>query len=226
LGSFTSVGGYSAAYTSAQVRLTAGGTAIVNLSGTLTVGFTMTGSAQDDDIKFNASYLGAISTYAGFGNDSISSGSGNDYLRGEQGNDTLSGLSGNDTLEGGAGTDLLIGGTGIDTMSGGTGRDTFQFATATSSPAASPDRILDFEAAGVGQGDLIDVALIDADGALGAQDSFVFGSVGLAGLSLIDSGTDTLVRLNTDNDAAFEVVITIQDGAVLAAAYTVDDFIL
>ena len=226
LGSFGTVAGYSAAYTSAQVRLTAGGTAIVNLSGTLTVGFTMTGSSQDDNIKFNAGYLGAISTYAGFGNDSLTSGSGSDYLRGEQGNDTLSGLSGNDTMEGGAGADLLIGGTGIDTLYGGNGRDTFQFATTTASLTATPDRIMDFEAAGVGQGDLIDVALIDADGALGAQDSFLFGSVGLAGLSLIDSGTDTLVRLNTDNDAAFEVVITIQDGAVLAAAYTVDDFIL
>lgn len=226
LGSFGTVAAYSAASTSAQVRLTAGGTAIVNLSNTLTVGFTMTGSAQDDNIKFNAAYLGAISTYAGFGNDSISSGAGNDYLRGEQGNDTLSGLGGNDTMEGGAGADLLIGGTGIDTMYGGGGRDTYQFATATASLTATPDRIMDFDAAGVGQGDLIDVALIDADGALGAQDSFVFGSIALAGLSLIDSGTDTLVRLNTDNDAAFEMVITIQDGAVLAADYTAADFVL
>ena len=226
LGSFGTVAGYSAAYTTAQVRLTAGGTAIVNLSGTLTVGFTLTGSSQNDDIKFNANYLGAISTYAGFGNDSITSGSGNDYLRGEQGNDTLSGLGGNDTMEGGAGGDLLIGGTGIDTLYGGTGRDTFQFATGSASPAATPDRIMDFEAAGVGQGDLIDLALIDADGAQGAQDSFVFGSLTLAGLSLIDSGTDTLVRLNTDNDAAFEVTIIIQDGAVLAADYTASDFLL
>ena len=226
LGSFGTVAGYSTAYTSAQVRLTAGGTAVVNLSSTLTVGFTMIGSAQDDNIKFNAGYFGAISTSAGFGNDSITSGSGNDYLRGEQGNDTLSSFNGNDTMEGGAGADLLIGGTGIDTLYGGTGRDIFQFATTTASPGASPDRIMDFEAAGVGLGDRIDVALIDADGALGAQDSFVFGSIALAGLSLIDSGTDTLVRLNTDNDAAFEVVITIQDGAVLAADYTFDDFIL
>ena len=226
LGTLGTVAGYSPGFTSASVKLTAGGTAVVNLSATLSAGFTLTGSAQADNIKFNASYFGPISTYGGFGNDSLTSGSGNDYLRGEQGNDTLSGLSGNDTQEGGSGADLLIGGLGIDTLYGGSGRDTFQFATATASPTATPDRIMDFEAAGVGLGDLIDLAGLDADGALGLQDSFLFGQIGLAGLSLIDSGTDTLVRLNTDNDAAFEVVITIQDGAVLAADYTFDDFIL
>jgi len=226
LGSFGTVAGYSPAYTTASVRLMAGGSAVVNLSSTLSVSFTMTGSSQNDDIKFNNSYFAQISTYAGFGNDSITSASGNDYLRGEQGNDTLSSLSGNDTLEGAAGADLLIGGTGIDVLYGGTGRDTFQFATVSASAPATPDRIMDFEAAGVGLGDLIDLALIDADGALGAQDSFLFNSIGLAGLSLIDSGTDTLLRLNTDNDAAFEVIILIADGAVLAANYTAADFIL
>ena len=226
LGSFSSVAGYAPGYTSASVRLMVGGSAVVNLSSLLAVGFTMTGSAGADNIRFNAGYLGSISTYAGFGNDSITSGTGNDYLRGEAGNDTLSGLNGNDTFEGGSGADVLIGGGGIDVYYGGTGRDTFTFATVTASIPATPDRIQDFEAAGVGKGDLINVSGIDADGGLGLNDAFVFGGTGLGRLSVVDSGTDTLVQMNTDNDAAFEIVILIVDGAVTAATYTAADFTL
>ena len=120
----------------------------------------------------------------------------------------------------------MNGGTGIDVYYGGSGRDTFAFSTTSSSDPSTPDRINDFEAAGSGKGDLIDVSVIDADGGLGVNDSFVFGSAGLRGLSVVDSGTDTLVRLNTDNDAAFESVILIVDGAVLASAYTAADFVL
>ena len=226
LGSFATVAGYAPTYTSASVQLTAGGAALVKLATTLSAGFTLTGSSQIDDIKFSSSYAAPISIYAGFGNDLIAGASGSDYLRGQQGSDLLSGLNGNDTIEGASGADTLIGGTGIDVLYGGTGRDIFQFATTSVSAPATPDRIMDFEAAGVGLGDLIDLAVIDADGALGAQDSFLFNFVGLAGLSLIDSGTDTLLRLNIDNDAAFEIVILIADGAVLAADYTAADFLL
>lgn len=226
LGSFGTVAGYAANYTTAAVRLTAGGAAVVNLSSTLSSSFSLTGSVQNDDIRFNNGFLAQIFVAAGFGNDSITGASGNDNLNGEQGNDTLNGQGGNDLLTGGAGADILNGGTGIDSLTGGTGRDIFQYTTATASAATTPDRIIDFEAAGVGLGDLIDLATIDADGALGVQDAFLFNSVGLAGLSLIDSGTDTLVRLNTDNDAVFEVVILIADGAVLAADYTAADFML
>ena len=226
LGSFNTVAGYSPGYTSAYVRLVVGGSAVVNLSSTLSAGFTMYGSSGADDIRFNAGYLASISTYAGFGNDSITSGTGGDYLRGEGGNDTLSGLNGNDTLEGGTGADVLIGGLGVDSLTGGSGRDTFTFATVTASIPGTPDRINDFEAAGAGLGDLINVSGIDADGGLGVNDAFVFGSIGLGGLSVFDSGTDTLVQMNTDNDAAFEIVILIADGAVLAATYTAADFTL
>ncbi len=224
LGSFASVSGYAPGYTSASVVLTVGGSAVVTLSALLAVGFTLTGSSMADDIRFNAAYVGAISTWAGFGNDSITSGNGSDHLRGESGNDTLSGLSGNDTLEGGTWADVLIGGIGVDSLTGGAGRDTFVFATVTASLLATPDRITDFEVAGAGLGDLIDLSAIDADGGLGVNDAFLFGSAGLGGLSLIDSGTDTLVRLNTDADAAFESVILIADGAVSASSYTAADF--
>ena len=226
LGSFGTVSGYGPGYTSGSVLLTAGGTANVTLSSSLAAGFTLVGSADADSIKFNAAFLGPISVYAGFGNDSITGASGNDYLRGESGNDTLTGLNGNDTFEGGNGADVLNGGNGIDVYYGGTGRDTFTFSTVASSDPTTNDSIQDFEAAGVGKGDLIDVSVIDADGGLGVLDAFIFGSIGLGGLSVIDSGTDTLVRLNTDNDAAFEAVIKIVDGGVLASDYVAGDFVL
>ena len=42
----------------------------------------------------------------------------------------------------------------------------------------------------------------------------------------MNSGTDTLVRCNTDRDAAFEFELRIEDAGVLASAYKAFDFIL
>ncbi len=226
LASFTLVSGYNASQTGATLTLTTGGTASVNLSNTLTSYFQLYGSGQDDKISFNASYNATVYVYAGVGNDSITGASGADSLYGGIGNDTLLGMSGNDNIFGGNGADVITGGSGVDTLTGGLGQDIFVFATTTSSDPSNPDRINDFEAAGVGKGDLIDVSGIDADGNIGTHDAFTFGSTGLAGLSVVDSGTDTLVQLNTDNDAAFEITILIIDGAVTAASYTAADFIL
>ena len=121
---------------------------------------------------------------------------------------------------------MLIGGDGIDMLTGGSGQDMFVFATLSASDPANPDRIIDFEGAGTNKGDKIDVSGIDADGNLGLNNAFIFGSVGLGGLSIVDQGADTLVRLNTDNDAAFESVILISDGSIAAASYTAADFML
>ena len=227
LETFNKVTGYGAGSLSAQVRLTVGGTASVVLDTALTSGFTLTGSGTADIISFNAIYPALISVYAGFGNDSITGANGADFLRGEGGNDTLNGANGNDTLDGGTGADVLIGGTGEDSLTGGLGRDTFSFSTVSSSIPATPDRINDFEVAGSQKGDLIDVSGIDANSGLAGNDAFIFGvAVSQGTLSLVDSGTDTLVQMNTDADAAFEIVILIADGAVLASAYSAADFIL
>ena len=114
LDSFLLVGGYNSAFTSATVTLTAGGTAAVALSATLTASFNLTGSSQADLITFNPGHLFTINVNAGLGNDSIVSGNGNDSLLGSDGNDTLSGLNGLDTLDGGTGVDSLLGGNGND----------------------------------------------------------------------------------------------------------------
>ena len=226
LGSFGLVSGYSLGSTTGSVSLTQGGTATVTLASSLINGFTLNGSSQDDLITFNSGHSFAITVNAGFGNDSITSGSGTDVLQGNQGNDTLAGFNGNDTVNGGSGADLLIGGLGADSLTGGIGRDTFAFNVVADSDVATPDIITDFQGAGVLLGDIIDLAAIDANGAAVGLAAFIFNSVGLAGLSLVDSGTDTLVRGNTDGDAAFEFTIILQDGAVLAADYTAADFIL
>ena len=42
----------------------------------------------------------------------------------------------------------------------------------------------------------------------------------------MNSGSNTIVRCNTDADAAFELQIVIEDGTALATAYRAGDFIL
>lgn len=224
---FNTVGGYSAGTTSTLVNLSAGGVASITLASTLSASFTINGSASDDTLTFNSNYAGQIFANGGYGNDKLTGAAGNDSINGDAGNDSLSGQVGFDTLNGGSGADTLDGGAGTDLLTGGAGFDVFKFTATAHSPLANPDRITDFTAAGPLQGDRIDVSAIDADTTtVPANEAFVFGSVGKRGLSLIDSGTDTLVRVNTDADATFELYILIQDGAVTASTYTAADFIL
>ena len=227
LNQFGTVTGYSPGTTSAYLYLTAGGTATLNLSATLSYGVTIYGASDAETLTVNAGYAGRVTFNGGFGGDVITAGAGLDTLSGNGGNDMLSGLGGADALYGGAGKDTLVGGDGSDSLYGGGGQDVFAFTSNTQSSAGAPDQIFDFEGAGAAKGDIIDLSAIDADGGLGTQDSFIFGSTGLAGLSIVDDGAgNTLVRLNTNNDAAFEVVIKIVDGGVLFSAYTAADFIL
>ena len=226
LATFGTVAGYNAGFNTASLHLTDGGTVAINLAPTLSSSFSLTGSADANIVSFNAGYFATINVNAGYGADSITGAAGSDSLRGEQGNDTLVGLAGADTLDGGLGADVLNGGDGADVLTGGSGQDIFVFSALSSSDPANPDRIIDFEGAGANQGDKINLSAIDADGNLGTLDAFIFGSVGRGGVSLVDQGSDTLVRLNTDNDPAFESVILIADGAVLASSYTAADFIL
>ena len=185
------------------------------------------GSSEAEILTFNVGYAGAIGYYGGDGNDSVTSATGADVLRGDNGNDSLSGLGGNDQLTGGAGADILKGGAGQDSLTGNSGQDVFVFDTPGGTPDVTPDRILDFEAAGSAKGDIIDLSGIDADGNNGTQDSFLFNQTGLAGLSIVDDAFgNTLVRMNIDNDPRFEAIALISDGGVLASSYTAADFIL
>lgn len=166
------------------------------------------------------------------GGDLLVGGGNRDRIEGRQGNDTLVGDYGNDTIRGGAGDDDLTGGNGTDVLVGGAGRDVFRFTVQSDSVPERGDRLLAgaggdaFDGAGGAPGDLIDLSGIDAVRAVAGDQAFVFGQRGVAGgLWLDDVGGVTYVRAQTDGVGA-DVEIAIEDGAVLASAYTAADFIL
>lgn len=182
----------------------------------------------------NLVLVGSLAT-GGYGNALANRMTGNQFgntLLGREGNDTLLGDAGADFLRGGDGADKLIGGLGADVLMGGTGFDIFDYDFTSHSNAGARDilRAADgavaFFNAGAAAGDLIDVSGIDAlDTATGNQ-RFAFGGTTAGCLSVVASGQDTLVRCNTDGDAAFEFELLIEDGAVLASAYAAADFVL
>jgi len=178
---------------------------------------------------------------AGAGNDSLTGTNGANRIEGAAGKDQIFGLDGADTLIGGgatdklfggAGNDRLTGGRGKDTMVGGIGDDTFVFLAGDQLTGTKADIIQSgdgapaFDGAGAAAGDRIDLAGLDADLTLAGNQVFTFGGIGKGQISLVTVGTDTVIRGNMDDDAAFELEIIIKDGANLSTAYTADDFIL
>jgi len=73
---------------------------------------------------------------------------------------------------------------------------------------------------------VIDLSGIDANAAVVGNQAFAFGGVGIGRVSVTASGSNSLVRANTDGDASFEFELAIEDGGVLASTYKVLDFIL
>ena len=122
---------------------------------------------------------------------------------------------GNDTLTGGRGADRLDGGTGADELTGGRDADTFVWMSVRDTGVTPDtwDTITDFNR---GQGDLIDLTVIDADETTpGHQDftaaSFIgdasggFPAPGQIGFNQSDG--DTFIIINTNGDAAGDAVI-------------------
>jgi Ca2+-binding RTX toxin-like protein len=149
-----------------------------------------------------------------------------DGLAGSAAQNRIDGGAGDDTLVGAANNDTLTGGLGADRLRGGTGFDTFDFNATSESTARAPDLILDFIGAGASWGDLIDLADIDADTTVAGNQAFSLGLRGAGGLTLVNVGSDTLVRGNTDADAAFEIAILLRDGGRPASGYAEHDFLL
>lgn len=185
---------------------------------------------------------GAISSIGGLeGNMSIAlgtvieaarGGTAADVLTGNAAANTLSGLGGADRLVGNAGNDILAGGAGADTLIGGAGNDVFRFDARSDSGLNARDLIRAgggapaFDRPGEGGGDRIDVSGIDANTRASGNQSFDFGGTGRGHLWLSESGSNTLVRVNNDGDAAADFELVIQDGATPASAYSAADFIL
>lgn len=186
-------------------------------------GNTLSGYNGDDLIRGQG---GRDLLNGGRGQDVLFGGTEGDMINGDDGNDMLYGDAGNDILNGGAGDDYLIGGLGKDTLNGGAGRDTFEFRFLSESGVTTDtaDVISDFQHLM----DKIDVADIDARATQAGNQAFTFigtNNFSAAGqIRYVVNGTtqDTYVLLNTDNDAAAEMVIKIDPVVGLSAL----DFIL
>lgn len=154
-----------------------------------------------------------------------------DMLAGDAAANRIAGGGGSDVLAGQGGADTLRGGAGSDVLFGDGGADVFDFDAPSESTASARDVIRGagsaaFEGAGVAGGDVIDLGGIDANATLAGNQAFAFGGTGIGRVSVVASGENSLVRANTDNDAAFEIAILIEDGGLSAAAYRAGDFIL
>jgi serralysin len=161
----------------------------------------------------------------------LSGGAGDDTLVGLGGDDVLIGDGGNDALAGWDGNDVLRGGLGADGLNGGLGDDVFDFdGVADSAPGAydiiEASDAPAFEGVGVAGGDVIHLSGIDANTAKSGDQAFAFGGPGIGRVSLVNSGTNTLVRGNTDKDHDFEFELVIEDAGTLASAYKPIDFVL
>lgn len=149
-----------------------------------------------------------------------------DGLAGNAAPNRISGGDGNDIIVGAANNDTLAGGLGADRMRGGTGFDTFDFNATGESAWTAPDLIVDFLGAGASWGDVIDLSTIDANTTVAGNQAFDFGSRDAGGLSLVNRGSDTLVRANTDADSAFELAVLLRDGGRPPSVYADFDFVL
>jgi Ca2+-binding RTX toxin-like protein len=202
------------------------GSNVENLRIMGTAAINGTGNDLDNVIQGN----GAANTIPGLkGNDVIDGGFGSDLIVGGKGDDELYGSVGQDTLRGEEGNDLLEGGLGVsDVLIGGLGADLFVWTIASSigDIIRGGDGAIAFEGAGTAAGDLIVLAGIDLDTILPGDQAFVFGGSGPGQLQVVNEGSNSVVLGNMDADAAFEFRLVIEDGAVLASAYTADDFVL
>lgn len=191
-------------------------------------------------------YAGNDTVDGGAGNDSLDGGAGNDVLRGGSENDTVLGGdgtdsvyggSGNDRLEGSGGNDLLQGEAGSDTLTGGLGRDTltggsstegdvYKYTSTAESAVGSGVRdLVDFRGAGSAWGNRIDLSAIDANIYQSGDQAFSFigknnFQVNKPGTARVyDSGSNTILALNTDNDIYAEAEIELRDGSASASTY-------
>jgi hypothetical protein len=155
---------------------------------------------------------GARALAGASGQDYILGLAGNDRIDGLAGRDILSGGHGDDVIFGGDGNDVLSGGPGRDLLSGGAGRDRFVFTTAEQSHGATADVIRAFNAAD----DRIDLRAVA--GGLQFIGADAFSDLGQ--IRAIQSGADTLLRVDVIPDAGAEMMIVLKnfDSALLTDA--------
>lgn len=184
---------------------------------------TLYGDVGDDEIF---GFFGDDKIYGGLGNDKLWGQSGYDTLYGGPGNDRVGGGSGFDTLYGQDGDDILSGTWDADRLNGGPGNDIYDYDDVGESPRglSTRDIILQFEGAGVGAGDRVDLSSIDANAGVSGNQAFVLGGTGAGHVWAVGSGAaDSLILADTDGGAAdMEILVR----GVAAGAWTAGDFIL
>lgn len=132
-------------------------------------------------------------------------------LTGNSGSDRMFGLRGDDTLDGGLRADFLTGGDGVDVLTGGAQRDQFFFNDEDESGvgAGSRDIITDFNQA---DDDHLRLNRIDGDTTTGGdQDLFFVGAAAFSNTAgevrFEQTGSDTIIQLDTDGDAVADMEI-------------------
>jgi serralysin len=154
--------------------------------------------------------LTADATFDGFEQDTLSS------VENAIGSAFADGLYGDD------GNNVLTGGGGADLLYGFGGADRFIYTALTDSRVGAEDRIGDFDA---GEGDLVDLARIDANAGLEGDQAFTFvnsftNTAGQAVLTF-DAGTGvTTLSLDVNGDGQADFAVRFdgsvgQDGFVL-----------
>jgi Ca2+-binding RTX toxin-like protein len=208
------------------------------------------GTPGDDDLVGDPNGAPEADTISGLaGNDLLVALGGDDRLFGATGDDRLEGGADKDRLDGGTDADILLGGPGDDSLfgrdgndfvrgdlgrdflAGGSGADAFFFGDVGFGPVeyesgvgkGNRDRVTDFSRA---EGDKIDVSEMDADLTVAGLQAFSFvggDAVGTGELGFFESAGSTIVRGNTDDDAAVEFEIQL-DGTGLD--FSAGDFVL
>lgn len=126
--------------------------------------------------------------------------------------------NGDDLLLGSAQADLVFGGGGADRLDGGAGADIYLYRSSAESTAAASDTIL------LGAGDVIDLALVDADrGAEGDQSFSWIGEAPFAGvagqLRASHDGGGWRIEGDVDGDGVPDLVILATGSAPLETMF-------
>jgi Ca2+-binding RTX toxin-like protein len=141
------------------------------------------------------------------------------------GNDSLAGNAGANALQGWGGDDALTGAGGKDTLIGGAGADRFIYGSvAESATGVDADVIVDFSH---GQGDRIDLSVIDANTGVAGNQAFSFigtaAYTGVAGqLRFLSDGAVTVIGGDVNGDGVSDFNIRLTGAIGLVAA----DFVL
>lgn len=159
-------------------------------------------------------------------NGSAANGTGNainNTITGNASNNNLNGGGGVDTLNGGDGADVLTGGDDNDHMYGGTGADRFVVLDSDMilSGQVQFDSARDFN---LGEGDQIDLSLVDADINTGGDQAFTIITTAFtktAGEAWVtyDAGNNrTSIRLDVDGDGRADYHLNVWGGDFTAQA--------